>query len=364
MPLTTASAAGARVVFSASAPDADGLFTVSVTAYDAKFDAFQFSINYDSGVVTPASWSTGAATREFKSFAKAGTDADKLDVYGYAPNDKDLINYAGIAYPEDVSQVSPDDFYVSAGSGGALIVTFRFKLLHEGDTGIALATSGTGKAYNNSVPNGLTISKAGVSFGVDVSFKFTSGLSGSDTTSSVISKEERARNTIILQIGNYAAAKDGALCHIYPGEKQVTPYIQGDGSGNGRTMVPLRFVAETLGASVSWIGSAKPITITLGGNTVVMTVGSTAYTVNGAAKIMDAAPEMKDIGDGSGNGRVMVPMRFVIEALGKDVYWDNTNSLVVVTEPEVPWQADRNAEQELTSDVLLVISPLLRDLIK
>jgi hypothetical protein len=95
-----------------------------------------------------------------------------------------------------------------------------------------------------------------------------------------------------------------------------------------------------------------------------MTVGSTAYTVNGAAKIMDAAPEMKDIGDGSGNGRVMVPMRFVIEALGKDVYWDNTNSLVVVTEPEVPWQADRNAEQELTSDVLLVISPLLRDLIK
>jgi hypothetical protein len=136
-----------------------------------------------------------------------------------------------------------------------------------------------------------------------------------------MTKTQRAENTIILQIGNYAAAKDGALCHIYPGEKQVTPYIKTDENGSGRTMVPVRFVAEALGATVGWDGDTETVTITLDGSVVEMVIGSTSYTVDGVEETMDAAAEIQDCGDGSGNGRTMVPMRFVAEALGKAVYW-------------------------------------------
>jgi hypothetical protein len=179
-----------------------------------------------------------------------------------------------------------------------------------------------------------------------------------------MTKAERTKNTVILQIGNYAAAKDGALCHIYPDEKQITPYIKTDENGNGRTMVPVRFLAEALGAVVDWNDGAKTVTITMDGNRVQMTVGSSTYTVNGEPRTMDAAAEILDYGDGSGNGRTMVPMRFAAEALGKAVYWDNVNRLVIVTEPDEPWEDGRRAEKELTEDVLLIISPLLRDLIQ
>jgi hypothetical protein len=51
-------------------------------------------------------------------------------------------------------------------------------------------------------------------------FRLPSVLTGGEgdveiTTQPVMTKAERAENTVILQIGNYAAAKDGALCHIY-----------------------------------------------------------------------------------------------------------------------------------------------------
>jgi nucleoid-associated protein YejK len=129
-------------------------------------------------------------------------------------------------------------------------------------------------------------------------------------------------------------------------------------------MVPVRFVAEALGASVDWDADSQTVTIARGEDTVQMTVGSNGYTINGQTRTMDAVVEIQDWGDGSGNGRAMVPMRFAAEALGKAVYWDEADRLVIVTEPDEPWQTGRDAETELTEDVLLIISPLLRDLIQ
>jgi hypothetical protein len=368
VPFVSASAANAKVVFEATEPDAEGLFTVNVTAYNATFDALQFSMNYDNMIVTPVAVSTGEATKDIDAFTQMGVGTEKLKVYGYIPSGEDLINFTGIAYPEDAAVISPDDYYLEAGSEGRLIATFSFKLLKEGASGLALATSATGKSYNISIPNGLEMSKAGISKSVDISFQVPQGLSGTseakETKETIMTDAAREEDTIILQIGNYAAAKEGALCHIYPGEKQVAPYIRTDAAGNDRTMVPARFIAESLGAAVNYNDPSKTVTISLNGTVVMMTIGSSNYTVNGETKTMDAAPELKDCGDGSGNSRTMVPMRFIAESLGKAVYWDQSNKLVIITDPDVPWQPDRSAEQDLTADVLLVISPLLRDIIQ
>ncbi|HWP79632.1 MAG TPA: copper amine oxidase N-terminal domain-containing protein [Candidatus Acidoferrum sp.] len=179
-----------------------------------------------------------------------------------------------------------------------------------------------------------------------------------------MTKADRAKNTIILQIDNYAAAKDGALCHLYPGEKQITPYIKTGENGNGRTMVPVRFLAETMGATVLWDDATLTATITIGDDVLQMTIGSVVYTVNGETKTMDVPPETLYYNGESGYGRTMVPISFAAQALGKAVYWDNADRLVIITEQDLPWQDGRGAEAELKEDVLLVISPLLRDLIQ
>ena len=349
----------AKVVVSASEPDSNGLFTVSVTAYNATFDTFQYSFNFDKSVVAPASWSSGEATTDFAAFAKAADSIQDAIYEGYMPKGLGLINTVGL----NVSKA------YTAGSDGLLLFSYRFKTIAEGSSGIALATSETGNPYNEVISEGGQLLRDDASVKASYIFVLPAALTGGkgdveETAEAVMTKAQRTKDTLILQIGNYAAAKDGALCHIYTGEKQITPYIKTDGSGNGRTMVPARFIAEKLGAQVEYNGQSKTISILMNDTVIKMTIGSNTYTVNGVKRTMDAAAEIKACGDGSGNGRTMVPMRFVADALGKAVYWDEADKLVIITEADAPWKASRNAEKELTQDVLLITSPLLRDIIK
>lgn len=343
-----AAAAGAKVVFLASSPDGDGYFTVSVTVYDAVFEGVQFAIEFNADAVTPASWMTGDPTASVSNFAKKETVAENMSFFGNITKENKMIL---LGYSEH-----DPDFSIVAGTNGVKLLSIRFKVIGEGISGLCIKDEAGENCLSfnySSVPS---------TFLFEVPEKLNGGTASSETTETKMTKAARAKDTIVLQIGNYAAAKDGALCHIYPGEKLITPYTQADETGNGRTMVPVRFVAEQLGAAVGWENDTRTVTITTEESVVIMTIGSGTYTVNGAAHTMDAAAEIKDCGDGSGSGRTMVPLRFVAEALGKSVYWDQENKLVMITGPDAPWQADRAAEEELTQDVLLIISPLLRDL--
>ena len=48
-------------------------------------------------------------------------------------------------------------------------------------------------------------------------------------------------------------------------------------------MVPVRVLAESFGAEVTFDEEAQTVTIVDGDTTIVMTVGSTEYTINGEA---------------------------------------------------------------------------------
>lgn len=99
------------------------------------------------------------------------------------------------------------------------------------------------------------------------------------------------------------------------------PYINTDYF----TMVPLRFVSEQLGATVSWSNKAKSATLKYEDKTVIMTVGSKKVKVNGEVVMLDTVAEMYD-------GRTMVPLRFVSEVLGSTVKWDKGANSVIVTD--------------------------------
>jgi uncharacterized repeat protein (TIGR02543 family) len=99
----------------------------------------------------------------------------------------------------------------------------------------------------------------------------------------------------------------------------TTPVINAD----SRTLVPVRFVSEALGAQVDWNANDRTVTITQGDTVIVMTIGSTTYTVNGQEQTMDTTPII------NADNRTMVPVRFVSQALGATV--DYADGVITIT---------------------------------
>ncbi|MBO8164033.1 MAG: N-acetylmuramoyl-L-alanine amidase [Brevibacillus sp.] len=123
-----------------------------------------------------------------------------------------------------------------------------------------------------------------------------------------------------------AGAGESAPIHLVIEGKQVQadvpPLIQ-----NGRTMVPIRVIAEGLGADVSWNQSSQTAVITQGERRLELKLNSPTALVNGKQMKLDAPPLLK-------NDRMLLPLRFVGEALGLTVGWE-ANSRTVVANPTV-----------------------------
>lgn len=106
-------------------------------------------------------------------------------------------------------------------------------------------------------------------------------------------------------------------------EQDIDPgYATAPVINNGTTFVPIRAIVELWGGSINWDNTARTITISLNGNTVVLTIGSTTATVNGETATLSSAPYV------SATGRTMVPIRFLAEKLDLTVNWDQTTQSI------------------------------------
>jgi murein tripeptide amidase MpaA len=113
---------------------------------------------------------------------------------------------------------------------------------------------------------------------------------------------------------------------------------------NNRSMVPIRGVFEKLGASVSYNASAKSVTVKKDDTTVEVTIGSPTAYVNNQKVQLDTSPIIF-------NGRTMIPLRFVSEAIGASVKWNSverTAYISLIEKPEEPKPAE-------THDVTIII---------
>ena len=128
-------------------------------------------------------------------------------------------------------------------------------------------------------------------------------------TQNIVFSDGSIGKTVVMSIGSSEIVIDGEKAAI-----DAAPIVQ-----NSRTYVPFRALAEAFGAEVAYDEATQAVTATLGSNTVVMTIGSATYTVNGEEKTADVAPFIS-------GGRTMVPVRFAAEAFGSKViptYDDN-----------------------------------------
>ncbi len=98
----------------------------------------------------------------------------------------------------------------------------------------------------------------------------------------------------------------------------------------GRTLVPFRFIGEALGASIDWDGNERKVSYVLGDDVVELWIDQNRAMVNGNATTVDDNPTVTPV---IVNGRTVVPVRFISEALGADVDWNGETREVSILKP-------------------------------
>ena len=97
---------------------------------------------------------------------------------------------------------------------------------------------------------------------------------------SALSAAVNGGNQLCLWIGKNTVTKNGVQSTI-----DVAPMLL-----NNRTFLPFRYIGETVGAEIKWDNTAKKVTYIQGGKTIELWINKTAVKVNGADKTIDAAP--------------------------------------------------------------------------
>lgn len=132
--------------------------------------------------------------------------------------------------------------------------------------------------------------------------------------------------TMLLTLLTFSTATEeiGEITVLLNGEKiefDQRPIIQND-----RTLVPIRFIAERLGAVVTWYPADQAVTIVKGLRLMILEIDNPEATINGSAYPLDQPPIVV-------NDRTLVPLRFVAEAFDALVRWDGDTQTVVITMP-------------------------------
>lgn len=93
---------------------------------------------------------------------------------------------------------------------------------------------------------------------------------------------------------------------------------------NGRVLVPLRGVLESLGATVDYNPATATVSARRGATQLSLQIGSTQAFVNGRATYLDVPARTI-------TGRTVVPLRFMSEALGATVNWNSSTRTVAIS---------------------------------
>lgn len=89
----------------------------------------------------------------------------------------------------------------------------------------------------------------------------------------------------------------------------------------GRTFLPMRVTAESLGAEVYWDNANDRVEITKEDMKIEFYIGRSIYYVNGEPRSASVAPYITE-------GRTLLPVRDFAESFGAQVYWDGKTASV------------------------------------
>lgn len=113
---------------------------------------------------------------------------------------------------------------------------------------------------------------------------------------------------------------------------------------NGYTIIPMKDIFERLGASVSWDGDNEIVTAQKEEINVQLKIGSPVAQINGVSYLLPVKAQIFE-------GRTMVPLRFVSQALGCHIGWDGDTFTAYVDSNSIPGenQLDQSAIDDLVT---------------
>lgn len=92
---------------------------------------------------------------------------------------------------------------------------------------------------------------------------------------------------------------------------------------NDRTLIPVRFLFEQMGATVDWNQETQTATILRDNTAISLDIDNTEAQINGEPVTMDVPSRLI-------NGKTMVPIRFLSEELGYTVDWDEESRIITI----------------------------------
>ena len=211
-----------------------------------------------------------------------------------------VTKYAVAVSPADNGKVTPDK--TSAAKGSVVTITAMandgyaldtIKATDKAGKEIKLTDKGNGK-YTFTMPASKVEVKA--------AFKQNASKPGKPA--------EEMKTVVVMQVGSKTMFVNGKAY-----EKDAAPVIMND-----RTLVPIRFVTESLGGTVAWNAETKEVTLVIDGKEIKMTIGKVLEKYGVAPVIL--------------NDRTYVPVRFVADELGATTTWDAVSKMVTVTKIE------------------------------
>lgn len=113
----------------------------------------------------------------------------------------------------------------------------------------------------------------------------------------------------------------GKTIHLYIDDEEIQTTAMPPIQLNGCTLIPAKEVFVNTGAQVEWSQSEKSVYISKGDLLIVLKVNDDKAWINGENKEMDMPAKII-------NNKVMIPLRFIGEALGYDVLWQQSEGAV------------------------------------
>ena len=149
---------------------------------------------------------------------------------------------------------------------------------------------------------------------------YSSSSSNTSVNTNVTQKVSRLEVRLVIGSKELRKSIDGIEERIM---MDIAPFIEGN-----RTMLPIRFVAESLGFNVQWDNESRTVILIDKENVVKIPVDTNQIIVNGKVYESDVKPVIR-------NNRTMLPIANIARALGlkdgKDIFWNGNTKEVLIT---------------------------------
>ena len=133
-------------------------------------------------------------------------------------------------------------------------------------------------------------------------------------------KQKEVKTTVFTVGSNMVKyTVSGETQHASERQIDAKPFIR-----NGRVMVPIRYVAESLGMKVMWNKQSKIVTLQDKERKVEIVTNSKKIVVNGKEYVSDVAPVIE-------NGRTYLSISNIGKVSGANMTWNNQSKQVSIT---------------------------------